>query len=111
MLDVELGGVHAEHDQPVLLVPLGPGAQVGQGAQPVDAGVGPEVDQHHTAAQPGGRQWRRVEPLGRAGQGRQRPLNRQLDRRRVRGGAEQPVGAPEDGPPWGCLLVHLSLLQ
>ncbi len=57
VLEVELGGVDADHDQAVVPVLLGPGADIGQGAQPVDAGVGPEVDQHDPAAQVGGGQW------------------------------------------------------
>jgi hypothetical protein len=43
VLDVELRGVHADHDQPLILVLLGPGADIGKGAKPVDAGVGPEL--------------------------------------------------------------------
>ena len=50
VLEVELGGVHADHHQPVGLVLVGPGANIGQGAEPVDAGIGPEVDQDDTAA-------------------------------------------------------------
>jgi hypothetical protein len=101
VLDVELGGVHADHDQPVIPVFLGPGAEVGQGAEPVDAGVGPEVDQHHTAAQPLCGKWRRVEPVGRAREGRHPSFNGQLDHRRVRRRAEEPAG----------VSVHVSLLE
>ena len=101
VLDVEFGGVDADDHQSLVGVLVGPGAEVGKGTEPVDAGVGPEVDQDDLAAQVGGRQRWRVEPLGRAGQGRQRTFNGQLDRRRVRGGAEESVGVP----------VHRSLLQ
>jgi hypothetical protein len=111
VLEVELGGVHADDHQAVVLVGLGPGAEVGQGAQPVDAGVGPEVDQHDLAAQPGCGQRRGVEPPGRTGQRQQRPFNGQLDRRRVRGRAEELVGSCEERLPLVCLLVHLPLLQ
>jgi hypothetical protein len=45
VLEVELGRVHADDHQSVLLVPLGPGADIGEGAQPIDAAVGPELDQ------------------------------------------------------------------
>ena len=49
-------GVHTpefdfEHDQPLVVVPLGPGADIGKGAEPVDAGVGPEVDQDDLPSQ------------------------------------------------------------
>jgi hypothetical protein len=50
-VDVELGGVHAEHDQPIVLVFLGSGTDVRKLAEPVDAGVGPEVGQYDAAAQ------------------------------------------------------------
>ena len=45
VLELELGGVHADHDQPVVPVGLRPGAHVRLGAQPVDAGQRPEVDE------------------------------------------------------------------
>ena len=47
----ELGGVNAKDDQAAVLVLLVPGLDVGQRTQAVDAGVGPEVDDHHLAAQ------------------------------------------------------------
>ena len=50
VFEVELGGVDADHGQPVIAVFLGPGADVGEGAEPVDAGVGPELDQDDAAA-------------------------------------------------------------
>ena len=50
----ELRRVHADHHQSLVLVLLGPGADIGQRAQPVDAGVGPEIDEHDLAAQAGG---------------------------------------------------------
>jgi hypothetical protein len=85
--DVELGRVHAEHDQPVALVFLGPRADVGKLAEPVDTGVGPEVDQDDLAAQAGRRERRRVQPAAGAGQRRQLTLDRQVDRgwRRLHG--------------------------
>ena len=42
----ELRGVDADHDQPLILVLLGPGADIGECAEPVDAGIGPEVDEN-----------------------------------------------------------------
>src|ERR1700734_1115923 len=51
VLEPELGRVHADHDQPVVSVFRGPGPDVGELAQPVDAGIGPEVSQHDFPAQ------------------------------------------------------------
>src|SRR5262245_33484072 len=62
VLEPELGRMYADHDQPLVLIPLGPGAAVGECAEPVDAGVGPEVDQDDLASQACGGQWRRIEP-------------------------------------------------
>ena len=50
-LERELGAVDADDRQAVLAVALVPGLQVGQGADAVDAAVGPEVDQDDLAAQ------------------------------------------------------------
>src|SRR5262252_3145149 len=44
----ELGRVDADHDEP-FLVPLRPGAKVWQRAEPVDARIGPEIDEHDFA--------------------------------------------------------------
>ncbi len=68
VLELELGRVHADDDQALARVRAGPGAHVGQRAQAVDAGIGPEVDQHHLAAQALERERRRVEPAGGAGE-------------------------------------------
>ena len=50
-LEGELGRVHADDDEAVAPVARVPGLEVGQRAQAVDAGVGPEVDEHDLAAQ------------------------------------------------------------
>jgi hypothetical protein len=110
VLEVELGGVDADHDQPLVLVALGPGADIGQGAEPVDAGVGPEVDQHDAAAELGRCQRRRVDPSGRAVETRQVPFNRQLGRG-VGGRADELVGSGEERLPAAWVLVHQSLLS
>ena len=65
MLEGELRRVDADDDESVLAVGLRPGADVRLLAQPVDAGQRPEVHQHDVAAQLGGAEWLRVEPLGR----------------------------------------------
>src|SRR4051812_38423890 len=111
VLDVELWGVHTDDDQALVLVLVGAGAEVGKGAQPVDAGVGPEVDQDDVAAEVGCGQRRRVEPPGRPVERGHPPFNRQLDRRRARGRAEELVGSSEEPRPFARLLVHRSLLQ
>jgi hypothetical protein len=52
VLEGELGRVDADDDQPVVAVGLRPRADVGLGAQPVDAGQRPEVCEDDAAAQP-----------------------------------------------------------
>jgi hypothetical protein len=53
VLKCELRRVDADHHHAVLLVFLGPRADIGQGAQPVDAGVGLEVDEDDFSSQVG----------------------------------------------------------
>ena len=65
-LERELGAVDADDRQAVFAVALVPGLQVGQRADAVDAGVGPEVDEDDPAPQAAQRQRltaRGVEPL------------------------------------------------
>src|SRR6266436_1729898 len=69
LLESELGRVHADHHQTLTLVFLGPRADIGEGAQPIDAGVGPDVDHDDFSAQAGrGQRWR-IEPPGRTVEG------------------------------------------
>ena len=63
LLELELRRVNADHHQAPTLVLLGPGAHVRQRAQPVDAGIGPEVDEDDLTAQARNGQRRRVEPV------------------------------------------------
>ena len=77
LLERELGRVNADHHETLLLVALGPRANVGDRTQAVDARVGPEVDDDHSSTQALGGQWRRVDPLGRACQRRQKSPDRQ----------------------------------
>ena len=81
VLEGELGRVHADHHQPLIPVFLGPGADIGKRAQPVDAGVGPEVDEDDFSAQTGRRQRRRVEPTGRAAERSAARLRQAVSRR------------------------------
>ena len=69
-LERELRRVHADDDQAVVAVLLVPRAHVGQGSQPVDAGVGPEVVDHHLSVQVLRGQWCGVEPSGGSGERR-----------------------------------------
>ena len=62
----EFGRMHAQDHQAVILVLFRPGANVRQGAQAVDAGIGPEIHQHHLAAQRRARQRRGIQPAGGA---------------------------------------------
>ena len=66
----ELGCVHADDDKP-LAVLLRPGANIRKLAQPVDAGVGPEIDEHDFPGKAGRRQAWRVEPPRRTADCRQ----------------------------------------
>jgi hypothetical protein len=47
----ELRSVDPDHNQPQIRVPLSPGAYKGECAEPVDAGVGPEVDKNDLPVQ------------------------------------------------------------
>ena len=58
--------MHADHHQALVLVFLGPGPDIGHRAQAIDAGIGPEIDQHDLAARAPRRQRRRVQPFDRA---------------------------------------------
>ena len=75
VLEGELRRVHAHDREPAAGVARVPGPQVRQRAQAVDAGVGPEVHEHHASAQARQRQRtaaRPVEPRTGAGEVRGR---------------------------------------
>src|SRR6185369_12983013 len=59
----ELRRMHADHDQTLVPVFFGPGADIRQRAQPVDAGVSPEIDEDDLSTQRGCVQWWRIDPL------------------------------------------------
>src|SRR6516164_3577161 len=67
----EFWGVDANHNQAVILVLLSPRADVAERAQPIDAGVGPEVDENDLAPQVRRGERGRVEPAGRPVEARQ----------------------------------------
>ena len=66
LLERELRRMDADHHQSLILVFLGPRADIGSCPQPVDAGVGPEIDEDDFSAQSRRRQGRRIQPLVRA---------------------------------------------
>ncbi len=72
VLEPELRGVRADDDETAVAVTLVPRPQVGEGPQPVDAGVRPEVDEHDVPPQPLGGERIRVEPYAGAIQRRER---------------------------------------
>src|SRR2546427_12333339 len=57
LLKLELRRVRTDHDQPLILVPLGPGADIRKRPQPVDARVGPELHQDDAPTQTVWREW------------------------------------------------------
>src|SRR6266478_2523914 len=79
-LEFELGRMHAYHHQSLGLVLLGPRADIGKRASPIDAGIGPEVDEDDSSPQAGCRQWRRIEPFGRTVERGQRAFVGQSNR-------------------------------
>src|SRR5262249_43022352 len=66
LFERELRRVDADHHQALIAIFLVPGADVGHGAAPVDAGVSPEIDEHDLPAQGLRGQGRRIEPFVRA---------------------------------------------
>jgi hypothetical protein len=54
LLEWELRRVDAYHHQPLILVFVVPGADIGSRPQPVDAGIGPEIDKDDLTAQADG---------------------------------------------------------
>ena len=71
LFETELGRVHTDHYQSSILVFRGPRADIRKGPEPIDAGVGPEVDDDDFSAQVRSRQRLRIEPAGRAAERRQ----------------------------------------
>ena len=80
VLEVELRRMDADGGQPLGRVLRGPGANIGHRAQPVDAGVGPEVDEDDPAPQSLGRERFRIQPAGRPRERGQMAFHRQIDR-------------------------------
>src|ERR1051325_6226901 len=74
LLKRELRRMHTDYDQTLVPVFFGPGADIRQRAQPVDARVGPEVDEDDLTTQRRCVQRRRIDPLIRALKRPQRSL-------------------------------------
>src|SRR4029077_1074215 len=89
VLEPELRSVDADHDEPAIGIGLVPRADVAERPQPVDAGVGPEVDEDDLPAQVVGPERRRVEPAGRVLEARETALARK------RSGTGMPARAEE----------------
>src|SRR5437016_6001799 len=66
LFETELGRVHTDHYQSSILVFRGPRADIRKGTEPIDAGIGPDVDDDDFSAQVGRRQRLRIEPACRA---------------------------------------------
>src|SRR5215218_7444724 len=71
LLKSELRRMDADHHQSLILVFLGPSADVGSRSQPVDARVGPEVDEDDFSPQSWRGQGQRIQPLVRVLEGSQ----------------------------------------
>src|SRR5262249_29677844 len=80
LLEFELGRVHADHDQSLVFIFLGPRAYVRKLAPPVDTGIGPEIDENNLPTQLWSRQWLRIEPQGRPPEGGELALIGQFSR-------------------------------
>src|SRR4051812_18799133 len=61
-LKSELRRMNADHYQSVIPIFLGPGADIRKRPQPIDAGVGPEVDEDDFSAQSRRDEVRRIQP-------------------------------------------------
>src|ERR1700733_5504303 len=77
--------MHAYDDEAVPFVLVVPGLHIGQRAQAIDAGIRPEIDYHHFAAQLLRRKRHGIEPCGCTCERWQSPLDRKLVKRRTVG--------------------------
>jgi hypothetical protein len=77
-LELELRCLHADDHQSSACVLVPPRTHIGERAQPVDAGVGAETDQHHATPELRRRQRRTVQPSSRPVERRQLSFDREL---------------------------------
>jgi hypothetical protein len=63
LLEGKFRRMYANNNQSMILVLLGPRAEIRDCSEAVDAGVSPEIDQHDLAPERFGRERRAIEPL------------------------------------------------
>ena len=88
-LERKLRRVDADDDQASIAVLLRPGANVGQRAEPVDAGVRPEIDENDPPTQLRRSERRGIQPAGRPVEAREVTLDGQGGRTRMAARAEE----------------------
>jgi hypothetical protein len=88
-LERELGRMDADDDEPEVVVSRGPRAHEGQRAEPVDAGVRPEIDENDPPTQLRRSERRRIQPAGRLVETREVTLDGQRGRARMAARAEE----------------------
>ena len=74
----EFRGMDADHHQSIVGIGVVPGAHIGNGADAIDAAVGPEVDEHDLALELLAGQSGAVDPRAERVERRQLAFNRQL---------------------------------
>src|SRR5438445_6933183 len=94
LFERELRRVDADHDQSLIFVLLGPRADIGERAEPVDAGVRPEIDKNDLFTQVRCVERWRIEPTGRPIEIGQVTFDGQRSRPGVAAYAEQTHLAP-----------------
>src|ERR671925_766682 len=105
-LERELGRMDADDDEPQVAVFRGPRAHEGQRAEPVDAGVRPEIDEHDPPTQLRRSERRRIQPAGRPLKTREVTLDRRRGRARMAARAEE-AHVPRP-PPWRTASAEAS---
>ena len=90
-LERELRRVDPDDDRALVAILLRAGLDIGQRAQAVDAGIGPEIGENDVTAQPFCRHRRAIQPIDRTPKRRELPLNRQLHRRLLRRSHHNPA--------------------
>src|SRR5215831_286946 len=80
LLEGKLRRMHADDDESLILVFLGPGPDIWDCSEAVDAGISPEIDQHNLAPERFCRKRRAIEPLDSTIKRGKRAFDGQLDR-------------------------------
>lgn len=88
VIDIFLEGkfrsMHANHYKSLVLIFFGPGPDIGDRAQTIDAGIGPEIDNDDLAFEGLRGQWRRIQPPDGTEQRRHSPFVREIFYLRLR---------------------------